>query len=87
MANVQTAIILLVKMKLNYLVAAIFAFMLITLWTYHCELDRRYMNHLQSDRLIEQAQNEAIILQNEQTNKLTDYMVEFALLLDRYKDN
>ena len=69
------------------LIIVIAVAMNLTLWIYYCELDRRYMNHLQADRIIEQAQNEAIILQNEQTNKLTDYMVEFAILLDRYKDN
>lgn len=74
-------------MRFNYIVSAIFGFMLIHLWCCHTELDRRYMNHLQADRLIESAQNEVITLQNEQTNKLTDYMVEFAILIDRNKDN
>ncbi len=74
-------------MRFNYLVSAIFGFMLIHLWCCHTELDRRYMNHLQADRLIESAQNEVIMLNTQQNNKLTDYVVELANLVARYKDN
>jgi len=45
------------------------------------------MNHLQADRLIESAQNEVIMLNTQQNNKLTDYMVELVNVVDRYKDN
>lgn len=77
-------------MRFNYLISAIFGFMLIHLWCCHTELDRRYMNHLQSDRLIESAQNEVIMLNTQQNNKLTDYMVELVNMVDknaRNKDN
>lgn len=69
------------------LIIVITVAMNLTLWVYYCELDRRYMNHLQADRLIESAQNEVIMLNTQQNNHLTDYVVKLSKQIARYKDN